>query len=192
MTSDLVTYLRALDTAICQRNEARAEIERQARHIEELREKIDAEGSCACSLDAPGDICAAHSPALMRARAEVERLRDEDTKTRHALRGWVWVCPDGGDEPTHERVSAVVAEVERLTRERDESKSKETDYREGFDEGWAAAQKGAVDEVEKLRAALKFYAHEYCELGEAFEGCGKLLVEQCGGCLARAALEAKP
>lgn len=85
----------------------------------------------------------------------------------------------------------LLAEVERLTRERDESKSKETDYREGFDEGWAAAQKGAVDEVEKLRAALKFYAHEYCELGEAFEGCGKLLVEQCGGCLARAALEAK-
>ena len=28
MTSDLVTYLRALDTAIRQRNEARAEVER--------------------------------------------------------------------------------------------------------------------------------------------------------------------
>ena len=51
------------------------------------------------------------------ARAEVERLRDEDTKTRHALRGWVWVCPDGGDEPTHERVSAVVAEIEQLRAE---------------------------------------------------------------------------
>ena len=49
-----------------------------------------------------------------RLRAENERLYNEDTKTRHALRGWVWVCPDGGDEPTHERVSAVVAEVERL------------------------------------------------------------------------------
>lgn len=47
-------------------------------------------------------------------------------------------------------------------------------------------------EVERLREALKFYAHEYCELGEAFEGCGKLPVEQCGGCLAREALEAKP
>lgn len=55
----------------------RAEVERQARHIEELREKIDAERSCACSFDAPGDVCAAHSPALMRARAEVERLRAE-------------------------------------------------------------------------------------------------------------------
>ena len=46
-------------------------------------------------------------------RAEIERLRSEDTKTRHALKGWVFVCPDGGDEPTHERVSAVVAEVEK-------------------------------------------------------------------------------
>ena len=53
---------------------------------------------------------------LDEARAEVARLRDEDTKTRHALRGWVYVCPDGGDEPTHERVAAVVAEVERLRR----------------------------------------------------------------------------
>ena len=47
-------------------------------------------------------------------RAEIERLFNEDTKTRHALKGWVFVCPDGGDEPTHERVAAVVAEVERL------------------------------------------------------------------------------
>ena len=51
---------------------------------------------------------------LDRLRAENERLFNEDTKTRHALGGWVWVCPDGGDEPTHERVAAVVAEVERL------------------------------------------------------------------------------
>ena len=53
------------------------------------------------------------------ARAEVERLRAKDTKTRHALKGWVWVCPDGGDEPTHERVAAVVVEVEWLRAERD-------------------------------------------------------------------------
>ena len=58
-----------------ERNDARAEVERQARHIEELREKIDAEKSCACSFDAPGDVCAAHSPTLAKARAEVERLR---------------------------------------------------------------------------------------------------------------------
>jgi len=49
-----------------------------------------------------------------RLRAESERLFNEDTKTRHALKGWAFVCPDGGDEPTHERVAAVVAEVERL------------------------------------------------------------------------------
>ena len=49
-------------------------------------------------------------------RAENERLRAKDTKTRHALKGWVWVCPDGGDEPTRERVAAVVAEVGRLHR----------------------------------------------------------------------------
>jgi len=59
-----------------------AEVERQARHIEGLREKIDAERSCACSFDAPGDVCAAHSPALMRARAEVERLRAENARLR--------------------------------------------------------------------------------------------------------------
>lgn len=51
---------------------------------------------------------------IEKQRAEIERLCNEDTKTRHALGGWVWVCPDGGDEPTHERVAAVVAEVERL------------------------------------------------------------------------------
>ncbi len=51
---------------------------------------------------------------IERQRAEIERLREEDTQTRHALKGWVFVCPDGGDEPTHERVSAVVAEVEGL------------------------------------------------------------------------------
>lgn len=51
-----------------------------------------------------------------RLNAEVEKLYNEDTKTRHALKGWVFVCPDGGDEPTHERVAAVVAEVERLHR----------------------------------------------------------------------------
>jgi len=45
---------------------------------------------------------------------EIERLRHEDTLTRHALKGWVYVCPDGGDEPTHRRVQAVVAEVDRL------------------------------------------------------------------------------
>lgn len=52
-----------------------SEVERQARHIDELQEKIDAEKSCACSYDAPGDVCSTHSPALVAARAEIERLR---------------------------------------------------------------------------------------------------------------------
>ena len=55
-----------------------------------------------------------HRAEIEKLRAENERLFNEDTKTRHALKGWVFVCPDGGDEPTHERVAAVVAEVERL------------------------------------------------------------------------------
>ena len=37
MTSDLVTYLRALDTSICQRNEARAEVEQLRAEVEKLR-----------------------------------------------------------------------------------------------------------------------------------------------------------
>lgn len=47
------------------------------------------------------------------ARAEAERLRRADDLTRTALGGWVFVPPDGGAEPTHERVAAVVAEVDR-------------------------------------------------------------------------------
>lgn len=54
-----------------------AEVERQAQHIEELQAKIDAEKSCACSYDEPGDVCVTHSPALATARGEVERLRAE-------------------------------------------------------------------------------------------------------------------
>jgi len=57
------------------------------------------------------------------ASLEIERLQNEDTKTRHALKGWVYVCPDGGDEPTHERVAAVVAEVERLREEMQSAKA---------------------------------------------------------------------
>ena len=67
--------MEALGHSIADRAALLAEVERQARHIEELREKIDAERSCACSFDSPGDVCAAHSPALTRALAEVERLR---------------------------------------------------------------------------------------------------------------------
>ena len=79
MMSDLITSLRAAAAAkhwhLPLAALAADEIERQAQHIEALQAKIDAEKSCACSYDAPGDVCAAHSPALTAARAEVERLR---------------------------------------------------------------------------------------------------------------------
>jgi len=73
-------------------------------------ERLRAELSCATSN---------HDNASL----EIERLQNEDTKTRHALKGWVYVCPDGGDEPTHERVAAVVAEVERLREEMQSAKA---------------------------------------------------------------------
>ena len=63
----------------------RAKVEQQAQHIERLQSKIDAERSCACSYDAPGDVCAAHSPALAEARAQVERLRAAATSAGAAL-----------------------------------------------------------------------------------------------------------
>lgn len=79
--SDKIAEIRARHeageraSAVADREWLLGEIERQARHIEELQSKIAAEKSCACSYDAPGDVCAAHSPALAEARAEVERLR---------------------------------------------------------------------------------------------------------------------
>ena len=49
-----------------------------------------------------------------RQRAEIERLQKEADLTREALGGWALVPPDGGADPTHERVAAVVAEVARM------------------------------------------------------------------------------
>lgn len=76
-TDDAILVYFEFSWANADRGWLLAEVERQARHIEELREKIDAERSCACSFDGAGDVCAVHSPALMDARAEVERLRAE-------------------------------------------------------------------------------------------------------------------
>lgn len=50
----------------------------------------------------------------------------------------------------HQRGVQAADEIEKLTRERNEARSKETDYREGFEEGWDAAQRGAADVIEKL------------------------------------------
>jgi cell division septum initiation protein DivIVA len=49
-------------------------------HVEELQEKIDPEKDCACSYDEAGAVCAAHSPMLKAAEAEVKRLREALTK----------------------------------------------------------------------------------------------------------------
>ena len=65
----------AIERLIRERDEARAEVERQAQHIEALQSKIDAAKSCACSFEEYGDVCSVHSPAVVQARAEVERLR---------------------------------------------------------------------------------------------------------------------
>lgn len=36
--------------------------------------------------------------------------------------------------------------------------------------------------------ALRWYADQLCEHGQAFEGCGKLPADDCAGCPARAAI----
>ena len=79
--ADLITSLRDLAASkhddLSVATEAAHEIERQAKHVAELQQKIDAEMSCGCSYDAPGDVCSWHSPALAAAQAEVKRLREE-------------------------------------------------------------------------------------------------------------------
>lgn len=97
MTSDLVTYLRALDTAICQRNEARAEVDSQRAENERLtRERNEARA------------------VVEKLRAENDELCRAAGRTRAALSGWVLASPGREDEPTHELVAEVVAEAERL------------------------------------------------------------------------------
>lgn len=94
-------------------------------------------------------------------------------------------------------------ETERLARERDEARSKETDYREGFQEGWDAAHEGTAAVVEKLRAALRWYAdhrNHFPVLHHRRAGDPdpvSVFVEEPpimtdGGRRAREALEAKP
>lgn len=102
----------------------------------------------------------------------------------------------------HQRGVQAADEIEKLTRERDESKSKETDYREGFEEGWDAAHEGAAAVVEKLREALRWYADlsNYLPVERRNPGDPDLAVVvldepqilRDNGTLARAALEAKP
>lgn len=45
-----------------------------------------------------------------------------------------------------------------------------------------------LDECERMRKALAYYADTFCELDKGHECCGKLGEDECGGCKARAAL----
>jgi hypothetical protein len=51
-----------------------------------------------------------------------------------------------------------------------------------------AAVLALLDECERMREALAYYADTFCELDEGHECCGKGTDDQCSGCKARAAL----
>ncbi len=118
MSDDFVTYLRAL-------------AEKHpwtVRSAARMRQPLD--GADAQALEA-----ALYATERERdeARAEVERLRNEADRTRKALGGWALVPPDGGADPTHERVAAVVAEVEKLRAARDTLLLDAADFLRWFD-----------------------------------------------------------
>ena len=88
--------------------------------------------------------------------AEVERLRAFNI---NAARETLEAVGEAADDAREEMRAKVV----RLTRERDEAWSKETDYGEGFEEGWAAAQKHAAAEVERLQGLLEDISRDMVE-----------------------------
>ena len=55
----------------------RAELDNAQHHIEMLQAKLDAEKSCACAYDDPNEVCLPHSPLLEKARAELDRTREQ-------------------------------------------------------------------------------------------------------------------
>ena len=67
-----------------------------------------------CEADHIGCLVEKLADEVERLRADNERLHNEADLTRKALGGWALVPPDGGADPTHERVAAVVAEVARI------------------------------------------------------------------------------
>jgi hypothetical protein len=46
-------------------------------------------------------------------------------------------------------------------------------------------------EIARLSEALRYYGHQFCELGESHECCGRLSEDDCSGCFARQALTRK-
>jgi hypothetical protein len=62
---------------------------------------------------------------------------------------------------------------------------------EDWEEMSAAISKALADtrtQLDELRAALEFYADQFCEFGKHHEGCGKYDSDICAGCVARKAL----
>jgi hypothetical protein len=53
----------------------RASLHEEETATEALQAKLKSESSCACSYDNPDDICMCHSPKLVAAVNEIERLR---------------------------------------------------------------------------------------------------------------------
>ena len=51
------------------------EVERWEKNHEALQDKIDCMKSCGCAYDAAGDICGHHSPKLLAAEAERDRMK---------------------------------------------------------------------------------------------------------------------
>lgn len=51
-----------------------------------------------------------------------------------------------------------------------------------------AAVLALLDECERLREALAYYADTFCELDKGHECCGKLDEDECSGCKARATM----
>jgi chromosome segregation ATPase len=46
-------------------------------------------------------------------------------------------------------------------------------------------------ELQAMREALRYYDHQFCELGESHECCGRLSKDECSGCFARQTLTRK-
>jgi hypothetical protein len=81
-TFDLLTAAPTTILALVDR------LEEVEKHNEVLRQKIDAEKSCACGYDTADDVCAVHSPIVadLKARlAEVEQERDAMIEHRAQL-----------------------------------------------------------------------------------------------------------
>lgn len=84
------------NSAIAQRRELLAEVDRLTRerdealqHVDELQDKLLSmpdNGKCCCSFDGPGDVCMPHSPTVNRLTTEREQARQI---ARHAYRNWL-------------------------------------------------------------------------------------------------------